>query len=182
MKVIKLFLLPILVASLMAACAHIEEHDIAPADVSPAQSWGQAKNVTQLKHLYFADQPDAAALEIAREKGVVAVINLRNPSEMNWDEQAAVEGLGMKYYNIPLLTAAPTFDPAVVAQIEAAVAAQHHAPVLLHCSSSNRVGAWLAIHLADKHQMDQEQALAVARKAGLTKQGLEDRVKRYWQQ
>ncbi|MBT8138238.1 MAG: hypothetical protein KJP25_00590 [Gammaproteobacteria bacterium] len=182
MKKVELFLQFALLASLIAACVHTEEHAIVPADVSAVQTWGQAVRVTQLKHLYFADQPDTEALKIASEKGVVAVINLRNPEEIDWDEKAAAESLGMQYYNIPIMTASPSFDPAVISQIEAAVAAQDHAPVLLHCSSSNRVGAWLAIHLADKHKMDKQQALAVGRKAGMTKNALENRVKLYWAQ
>ena len=181
-KTIRLFLQSVLIASFITACVHIEEHKITPDDVSPAQTWGQAVNVTKLKHLYFSDQPDAVALKMASKNGVVAVINLRDPKEMDWDEQAAAQGLGMKYYNIPIITASPSFDPKVIAQIEEAVAAQDHAPVLLHCSSSNRVGAWLAIHLADKHRMDKEQALAVGRKAGMNKQDLEDRVKLFWNQ
>ena len=182
MKTMTLFLQSVLLVSFLTACAHTEEHGITAADVSVAQTWGQAENVTKLKHLYFSDQPDTVALDMAKENGVVAVINLRGPKEMTWDEQAAAEELGLKYYNIPLMTASPSFDPDVIAQIEAAVAAQGNKPVLLHCSSSNRVGAWLAIHLAAKHQMDKEHALAVGRKAGMTKQALEERVKLYWEQ
>ena len=182
MRVIKLFLQWAVLVSVLGACAHTEPRGISADDVSAAQAWGQAENVTQLKHLYFSDQPDAETLKIAKDNGVVAVINLRGPKEMQWDEQAETEEQGMKYYNIPLMTASPSFDPAVIAQIEAAVADQDHAPVLLHCSSSNRVGAWLAIHLADKHKLTKEQALAAGRKAGMTKSALEDRVRLYWGQ
>ncbi len=182
MRVIKLFIQSIVVATVLSACAHVEDKNISAEDVSAAQTWGQAEKVTQLKHLYFSDQPDAEALKIAKDNGVVAVINLRGPKEMKWDEKKATEELGMSYYNIPLMTSSPSFDSEVVAQIEAAVAEQGHAPVLLHCSSSNRVGAWLAIHLADKHKIEKEEALAIAKKAGMTKQPLVDRVRLYWGQ
>lgn len=182
MKNFKLFFRSILLVSFITACAHIDEHNITVDDVSGVQVWGQAEKVTKLKHLYFSDQPDAVALKMAKEHGVVAVINLRSPQEMNWDEQAAAEELGMRYYNIPLMTASPSFNPDVVAQIEQAVAEQGRNPVLLHCSSSNRAGAWLAIHLADKHDMDKDQAISIGRKAGMTKQALEDRVRLYWEQ
>jgi len=181
-KTIISFLQAILFVSVLTACVHTEEQHITANDVSVLQTWGQAKKVSKLKHLYFSDQPDAIALKQAKENGVVAVINLRGPKEIDWDEQAVTEGLGMKYYNIPLITTSASFDPKVIAQIEAAVAAQGHQPVLLHCSSSNRAGAWLAIHLVDKHQMDKEQALTIARRAGISKQALEDRIKLYWQQ
>jgi len=172
----------VLLVSFLTACAHTEHPNITVADVSAPETWGEAKRVTSLKHLYFSDQPDAEMLKIASEKGVVAVINLRGPNEMTWDEATTVKELGMKYYNIPLMTASPSFDKDVIRQIESAVAAQDHAPVFVHCSSSNRVGAWLAIHLAEKHEMDKEKALVIARKAGMTKQALEDRVKLYWEQ
>ena len=182
MNPIRLFFQLVLLVSFLTACSHTEKHGITAADVSAPQAWGQAQRVTSLKHLYFSDQPDLEALKTASEKGVVAVINLREADEITWDESAAVEALGMQYFNIPLVTDSTSFDQAVILQIEAAVASQGHAPVLIHCASSNRVGAWLAIHLADKHKMDKEQALDIGRKAGMTKKDLEDRVRLYWDQ
>lgn len=181
-KLIRLCFQLVILLGFLTACSHTEKHGITASDLSAPQTWGQAQRVSSLKHLYFSDQPDLEALKTASEKGVVAVINLREPDEITWDESAAVEALGMKYYNIPLVTDSASFDHNVILQIEAAVAEQGHAPVLLHCSSSNRVGAWLAVHLADKHKMDKEQAIDIGRKAGMTKQELEDRVKLYWNQ
>lgn len=62
---------------------------------------------------------------------------------------------------------------AAVARIEELVAEHHDERVLLHFSSSNRVGGWLATHMARKHGLSIDDALAVGRRAGITKDGIE---------
>ena len=147
-------------------------------DVSQVGDWGQAKNVTNLKHLYFSGQPDEATLATASENGVTTVINLREPSEMSWDEQAAVEAAGMKYINIPVVRG-QEFDAATMSAITEAVQAQDGEPVLLHCGSGLRATAWLAIHMVDDHGSSQENAFEVAEAAGLTSEGMKQRAAEY---
>jgi len=150
---------------------------ITPEDVTGPVTWGSAERVTHLRHLYFADQPDAKGFEAAKQAGVVTVIDLRAPSERDWDERAVVEELGLTYYNVPVTGDA--FDPEAFERIEALVEQHHGEPILLHCSSSNRVGGWLATHLVTRHGLSEEQALAVGRKAGITKDVIASRVSAY---
>jgi protein tyrosine phosphatase (PTP) superfamily phosphohydrolase (DUF442 family) len=160
-------------------CASLAAADqtITPGDVMGPYQWGAATRVTQLRHLYFADQPDAAGFEAAHEADVGIVINMRAPAEIDWDEEAAVEKLGMTYYNVPVTGS--TFDRAQFERIESIVAAHPDEKILLHCGSSNRVGGWLATHLVTRHQLSEEDAIAVGRKAGITKRGIETRVHAY---
>jgi len=151
--------------------------DISPADVKGPITWGSVTNVTHLRHLWFAGQPDRAGFEAAKAAGVEVVINLRDPSELSWDEAAAVEGLGMQYHNVPVTGS--SFDPAAFTRIEALLAESPGKPTLIHCASSNRVGGWLATHLVIKHGLSEEDAIAVGRKAGITKPAVEDRVRAY---
>lgn len=150
---------------------------IVPGDVSSPVAWGAAARVTSLKHLYFADQPDAAGFKVAKQAGVTTVIDLRAPAERDWDEKAVVEGLGLAYYNVPL--SGKAFDRAAIERVEALVAAQAGKPVLIYCSSSNRAGGWLATHLVTKHGLDEEDALAAGRRAGITKDFIVQSVRSY---
>jgi len=151
---------------------------ITPGDIEGPFTWGGVDNVTHVRHLWFAAQPDEAALEEAKSEGVDVVINLRDPSEHEWDEKAVVEGLGMAYYNLPVRGGEP-FDRETFERIETLVAKHRDKQVLIHCSSSNRVGGWLATHLARRHGLSVEESLAVGRRAGITKEGIEQAVRGY---
>jgi protein tyrosine phosphatase (PTP) superfamily phosphohydrolase (DUF442 family) len=165
------------VSLLLVVSPALAEEAITPADVEGPMAWGTATRVTHLSHLYFADQPDLAGFEAARVAGVTTVIDLRAPAEFEWDERAGVESLGLAYYNVPV--AGETFDPAAFERIEALVEQHHDEPILIHCSSSNRVGGWLVTHLVTRHGMTREDALAVARRAGITKESIVARVEAY---
>lgn len=161
----------------ISACA---QHTLSVNDVSGPNAWGTASNVMQIKHLYIAGQPDRAGLLQAKSEGVGTVINMRSAEESSWDEQAYVESIGMNYISIPVSGKLDAMDRAAFAKVEAAVQAQNGTPVLLHCSSGNRASAWLANHLHESHGLSQSKALAIARKTGLTKQPLEQRVETFW--
>ena len=157
--------------------------EIAPsvtdADIGAAQTWGGIDNVVSVKHLFFSEQPDTAALQVAYENGVGVVISLRDPSETEWDEAAAVENLGMTYYNVPVPSEGAGFDPEAMRTISRLVGQHSDEKLLLHCSSGNRAAAWLAVHLANDHGMTTEQSVVLARQAGLTKPQMETRVRNF---
>lgn len=119
-----------------------------------------------------AGQPDAAAFKVFADNGYVAIIDLRAEHEpRGLDEQAVVEGLGMDYVLMPIVdTAAINFENA--RRLDE-VLKQYDEPVLIHCGSSNRVGALLALR-ASLNGADDEGALQAGRDGGLT--GLEVRV------
>lgn len=168
----------VLLAALLSITAACHHREILPEEVEGPFTWGGVENVTRLHHLWFSGQTDAAALERARAEDVEVVINLRDPSEHPWDEKSAAEALGMTYYNVPVRKGEP-FDPAAFQRIEALVEKHHEQQVLLHCSSSNRAGGWLATHLVGKHGMPVDAALAVARRSGITKGAIEKNVRLY---
>ncbi len=119
-----------------------------------------------------AGQPDADAFKVFADSGYVAIIDLRAEHEpRGLDEQAVVEGLGMDYVLMPIVdTAAINFENA--RRLDE-VLKQYDEPVLIHCGSSNRVGALLALR-ASLNGADDEGALQAGRDGGLT--GLEVRV------
>lgn len=172
-----LLLVALVCALGLAAGAARAEPPLGPDDVEGPFSWGAATRVTHLSHLYFADQPDLAGFEAAKQAGVTTVIDLRGPGELDWDERAAVESLGLTYYSVPVV--GERFEPDAFERIESLVEAHHDEPILIHCSTSNRVGGWLATHLVSRHGLTRDEAVEVGRRAGITKDVIVERVDVY---
>ena len=87
------------------------------------------------------------------------------------DEAAVVAALGMSYVNIPV-AGAGDLTPANVALLAAALDGHGDSQrTLLHCASSNRVGAMLALKAKQVDGKSAAEALAIGRAAGLA--GLE---------
>lgn len=149
-----------LVGALVASgCGHVAEHP-GPFEVS------------------FHAQPDATELASWQQSGIDTVINLRMPDEMDWDEAAAAQTLGLEYHLVPVSRSGPGFDAAAIETITAIVDASPGRRVALHCSSGNRAAAWLAIYLVNRGA-EIEAALVRARSVGLTRPELEVRVREY---
>jgi protein tyrosine phosphatase (PTP) superfamily phosphohydrolase (DUF442 family) len=143
------------------------------------QVWGAANNVVNFKHLYISEQPDAATFDTARDNKVSVVINLRSPSEFDWDEALAAKNAGLTYYNVSISGTGDSFDPLAIEKISKLVEQHKDDKILLHCSSGNRAGAWLAIHMVEDHHTDIETAITLAKKTGITKPKIEARVRQY---
>ena len=152
---------------------------IRAADVAAPQVWGAAGRVIGVKHLYLSGQPDQATLETAVAHGVGVVINLRGPTEHNWDENGAATKLGLTYYNVPMTGRGPGFDADTLAQISTLVGKHSDTNILVHCASGNRVSGWFAVHLAQDHGMPVEQSIEMSRLAGLTNTGMKTRVREF---
>lgn len=113
-----------------------------------------------------AGQPDKAAFEVFARSGYTTVIDLRGENEnRGLDEVAVVEELGMDYVLFPITSPdAISYDNArkLDKLIEDAAG-----PVLVHCGSSNRVGALLALS-RKLDGADAESAFAYGLEGGMT--------------
>lgn len=111
-------------------------------------------------------QPSPAHLRDAQARGFRRIVNLRPHSEpIGYDEAALAAELGLDYVNIPI--AGPgdlTSDNARALDVALQGAG---GPVLVHCASSNRVGALLALRAQQLQGQSVEDALAVGRAGGL---------------
>ena len=91
---------------LTAGCGHVEAPQ--PAAPPPAQKVDIADvvadgKVAPVDGITSAGQPSVEALAVFRDSGYAAVIDLRGPTEdRGFDEQAAVESLGMRYVALPI--------------------------------------------------------------------------------
>ncbi|MEC9361657.1 beta-lactamase hydrolase domain-containing protein [Sinimarinibacterium flocculans] len=108
----------------------------------------------------------AEALRRAQEQGLAKVVNLCPHSEdLGFDEPALAAELGLAYENIPIAGGGDLTREN--AQRLAQAVADAGGPVLVHCMSSNRVGALFALkaHWLDGKSIDD--ALAEGRAHGL---------------
>lgn len=118
------------------------------------------------KQVYTSGQPSKEQLKLVADSGVKHVINLRPVSEQDWDEAAAVNETGMTYHSIPVAGAAGvTLENAQ--QLKATLTEIGNEPVLIHCASSNRVGALAALIEAEQSG-DPDQAITKGKAWGMS--------------
>jgi uncharacterized protein (TIGR01244 family) len=115
-----------------------------------------------------------ADIDPIKRSGIREVIDLTLDSETpNFDEAGAVRSRGMIYRNLPIEGAAGlTIENARAFD---ALLRSAERPVLVHCSSSNRVGALAALRAAWVLGASPEEAVAVGKAWGL--KGLEAEVR-----
>ena len=129
--------------------------------------------------VFLASQPAAEDFEMAKKGGIKTVINLRLPEEQkDFDEAEFVRSLGIQYYNPgfngPDMLTDPIFD-----RVRELLNQAENKPILLHCSSANRVGAvWLAHRVLDGG-LTYDAALAEAKTVGLKLPAYEEIAKDY---
>jgi len=139
---------------------------------------GAANPVHQHGRYYLAGQPAEGDFAEWKNKGVRTVISLRTPGEIDWDEKAAVEAQGMKFVSIPFRGSDTLGD----SQIESALAAlkeDGENGVLLHCGTSNRVGAIWYAHRIRHDGISPAAAMEEAKTIGLRSTALTDVINAY---
>jgi uncharacterized protein (TIGR01244 family) len=131
------------------------------------QSLEESAKITAFGGIAAAGQPDERALQLFADAGFVAVVDMRGPTEnRGMDEAASVTALGLQYLAFPIVEQSEiSFEKAreldeLLHGIDG--------PVLIHCASSNRVGALLALR-ERLHGASIEEALAFGRSAGMTR-------------
>lgn len=116
--------------------------------------------------VYSCGQPTPEQLKDLHEAGVRSVVNLRAPHEHEWDERAAVEELGMTYYQLPI-TGPGDITQENARRLSEIMEDEANKPVLIHCGSGNRVGALYALKAYHFDDHDGEEAVEAGRAAGL---------------
>ena len=106
--------------------------------------------------------------------GVRQIIDLTPDAETpEFDEASAARAAGIAYSNLPLRGGQDLTRANVIAFDKLLRAARH--PVLVHCSSGNRVGAMAALRAAWVEAVPVEEAIAIGKMWGL--KGLESDVR-----
>jgi uncharacterized protein (TIGR01244 family) len=142
-----------------------------PPEQLPSEALPQYRLVTP--GLATGGQPSAETLAKLKELGFKTVVNLRTSGEapIVAQEKTVVESQGLRYVSIPVT--AGTFSSDDAEAVRRILDDEGAAPVLLHCTSANRVGAvWGVIQRRRGRSL--ADAEAEAKRIGLTSPALID--------
>lgn len=151
----------------------------------PIDDWVGVPKLSKSASIYFAGQPTQEGLKALSDRGVKIVVNLRSVKEMqtavDFDEAVFVKELGMKYVHIPMTPS--TFSSKDVARLKevldlASIGTNKQSRILIHCASSNRVGAMWAAYLNRELGFDSDKAIEYGKNAGLRSDSMIEAAKR----
>jgi protein tyrosine phosphatase (PTP) superfamily phosphohydrolase (DUF442 family) len=150
----------------LAACAQFQQLDIAAIRQAELMNLN-----TPESNALASGQPTPEQIKVLADAGVRHIVSLRRPEEIDWDERAVVEANGMQFHSIPVAgLMGVTKENAT--KLEDLLNSFGNEPVLVHCGSSNRVGALKTLASLDAQDAASlEAAFAEGRRWGLT--GLE---------
>jgi uncharacterized protein (TIGR01244 family) len=129
--------------------------------------------------LAAAGKPSREALDSLKAAGFTTAVDLRQPAEGVASAKEAVEAQGLNFVSVPV--SPETFSLDDVLKVEAVLKDRNAAPVLLYCSSSNRVGATLAV-VEYRRGRTKDEAIAEGKKAGLKSPAMEAAALRVMEQ
>jgi uncharacterized protein (TIGR01244 family) len=143
--------------------------EIAPGLENPGQP---------LEYVATAGQPDEEHLSRLAEAGYKTVIDLRTSEEdPGFDEAEVVRRAGMEYTNIPV--GHETIEEETFERFRELMRNPERRPVLVHCSSANRVGALLVPYLVLDEGKSTEEAQEIASEVGLRSDELKEAALEY---
>ncbi|MCB1665059.1 MAG: protein tyrosine phosphatase family protein [Pseudomonadales bacterium] len=116
--------------------------------------------------VYSSGQPTEEQLQVLAQSGVKHIISLRPSSEIDWDEAAKVKSLGMEFHNIPV-SGAGDVTSENAKKLDELLASLNGQPTLVHCASSNRVGALRALSAGETGGESADAAVATGKRWGL---------------
>jgi len=135
------------------------------------------KNLRQhTDNIYSGGQPAPGVFAEFAKQGVTDVINLRSREEMKTiAEETAVSEAGMRYHNI-YIADIEDLNRNNAIQLDQLLTQAGNKNTLIHCKSSNRVGALMALRAVWLQGKNMNQALAIGKQYGLS--SLEPEVKK----
>jgi uncharacterized protein (TIGR01244 family) len=154
------------VSALLAAAVEIPE-TLKPEEALNYRKAGPA--------LATAGKPSAETLAKLREMGFRTAIDLRQPAEGVAAARKAVEEQGLTFVSVPI--SPETFRADDAKSVAAILDDAKAGPVLLYCSSSNRVGGVIAV-VESLRGKPHDEALVEGKKAGLKSASMIDAVDR----
>jgi protein tyrosine phosphatase (PTP) superfamily phosphohydrolase (DUF442 family) len=127
---------------------------------------GVANACQILPHIVSGGQPNAEQLAALKAAGATLVLDVRDPMEPRpFDEPGTVRSLGLTYVNVPV--GPGTLNDATLERILEVLRGHRDGTLFFHCNSGNRLGGPLIAHLMLDHGMEEEDAVAMAMRAGL---------------
>ncbi len=152
-----------------------------PAPVERVERKG-VEPLSRVGNILLAGQPSRDGLERLATAGTRVVVDLRRAEEeRGFDEQVVAKGLGLDYQRVGFGGPDPLSDQ-LFANVRERLAAHRkdgQGDLLLHCSTSNRVGAvWLTSRVLDE-KVEWQTALEEAHTVGLNSEPMEEAARTY---
>lgn len=168
-------LLALAVSGLCLGSCRSTELQVQPDEYPPveAASFGSMQNVSVSGQIWVGATPREADLELAQRRGVTTVLDLTSAEEASRapesevDAEAACRRLGLLYVQ-PEGFEGGMPDPAAVDFVLEMLRANGERPLLMYCTTGRRCAAFLAIHRAADLGVPLEEAIAEARRAGMS--------------
>jgi uncharacterized protein (TIGR01244 family) len=131
-----------------------------------------------LEGIATAGQPEEEHLKRLAEAGYKTIVDLRTPEEdRGLDEPEAARQAGMEYVNIPV--GHEDVEDETFERFRELMKDPERRPVLVHCSSANRVGALLIPYFVLDEEKSTEEAVKIASEVGLKSDALKQAALRY---
>jgi uncharacterized protein (TIGR01244 family) len=148
------------------------------ADVLEPYQCGDVQRIHAFQGMFLASQPTPVDFEHAQENGIKTVVDLRHRAEhKDFDEAAHVTKLGITYVNLPW-NGPDELTDAVLDQGRELLA-RGERPMMVHCSSGNRIGPlWIAWRVLDG-KVSFEQAHGEAVQIGMKTPAYAEKAKAY---
>lgn len=164
-------------ATLIAGCSN--QPQAFTSDRLEPYECGTVTRLHTLGGVFLASQPQPDDFRQAKKGGIKSVLNLRLPEENpGFDEPKLMDELGLAYHNVGY-NGPDMLTDKVLNHVRELLNDPGNKPMLVHCSSANRVGAvWLA-HRAIDGGLDYSDALQEAKIVGLKSPAYEQKVKNY---
>ncbi|RUO53589.1 fused DSP-PTPase phosphatase/NAD kinase-like protein [Pseudidiomarina homiensis] len=158
-----------LVVGLSGCATETTPQPSAPAAVAVSATASEIYNFAQPAPNHLAGgQPKKNEIAALANSGVDAVINLRSHAEMNAINEAEwTTANQMAYYHIPI-AGADGLTKANVQIFHQTLQNTSEQTVFMHCASSNRVGAMMALRAAWHQGASKAEALAIGERYGMT--------------
>ncbi len=138
---------------------------------------GSTVNVHQAGDLYFSGQFTPEDLGAIKEREITRIITLRTHGEIDWNEQEAVEKMGIEFIQIPFRSSESLTDD--VFDSIRKLLNDKTKKTLFHCGSANRVGGvWLPFRVLDE-DVDLPTAIMEAEKIGLNTDFIKEKAVEY---
>ena len=135
------------------------------SDPTPCQIEGM-RNCAKTGDVLIGGQPSEAALKTLATQGYKTIVSTRAEGEIDWDERAIAESLGMTFVRIPMPSPVTEITDDQIALLDD-VLSGGVGPVVLHCGSGNRVSGLWAAWLAADRGLAPTEALRLAELAGM---------------
>ena len=119
-------------------------------------------SVLRVGEVGLAGQPSKQDLADLSAAGYQTVISLRQPGEIDWNEQTAVNESGMRFGHFPMSVG--SVEVGLLARIRSVIE-MSPSPVLLHCGSANR--AALVWGMLEAGNRSSDEIRKIAQRAGL---------------